>query len=480
MLNFIYEALGAFRGIFSRESTWLVFVMVVLGFIGTTELIGVTSFCRFWGLEENGYKVFLHFFRSNAYSLTAIVCQWSAFVLAQNKTIMAQGRAVLQGDHTYVPKDGRQMPGVVSLHQNSETQSKPSYFRGHCWGAICILVGSLAAPFGLPLDFAIHQGLIHIGEKKTDENNVTLGTRMIQMALSFAIRHNMPSVLTLDAYFPCAAVFKLAYSVWSIDLQQPLLTLIVRAKRNCVAYYEPEKTEGKKYRGRPRKYGDKVTLMNLFDQPERFSKAQCQVYGKLEEVSFMAINLLWKPTGDFIRFVLAVTSRGPIVLMCSDLNQNPLLALELYCFRTRIETMFDMLKNLMGAFNYHFWSKLLPRHSRKPKKNKDLKKPALDTIDTVKGCWEACERFVMIAAISLGLLQLISLNFKDSIWNRFKVYLRTRSRYVPSERTVKHVIARLLVKDLLSSAPSRIMSKIRSHYFETKSPSKGSLSAFLC
>ena len=46
-------------------------------------------------------------------------------------------------------------------------------------------------------------------------------------------------------------------------------------------------------------------------------------YGKTEEISILALNLLWKPTGDMIRFVLAVTSRGPIVLMCSDLNQDP-------------------------------------------------------------------------------------------------------------------------------------------------------------
>jgi hypothetical protein len=61
-----------------------------------------------------------------------------------------------------------------------------------------------------------------------------------------------------------------------------------------------------------------------------------------------------------IHFVFAVTSRGPIVLMCSDLGQDPLIALQLYCIRTRIETMFDMLKNLIGAFNYRFWSKQLP------------------------------------------------------------------------------------------------------------------------
>lgn len=199
-----------------------------------------------------------------------------------------------------------------------------------------------------------------------------------------------------------------------------------------------------------------------------FSKMNCRIYGKFEEVSIMDINLLWKPIGRMIRFVLAVTSRGPIVLMCSDLKQDPVIALELYCARTRVEIMFDMLKNLISAFRYRFWSKLMPRHSRKPKKNKDLKKPSSRALHNVEVCWEACERFVMLGVISLGLLQMIALKYTNSIWNCYDGFLRTRSRELPSERTVKHVIARLIIKDFLTSAPRAIMREIRDRYFREK------------
>ena len=115
----------------------------------------------------------------------------------------------------------------------------------------------------------------------------------------------------------------------------------------------------------------------------------------------MALNLLWKPTGGFIRFIFALTSRGPIVLMCSDLQMPPVTAIELYCLRVRVETLFAMLKHLIGAFRYHFWSKGLPRHSRKPKKNQHLKQPTKEDVKQVQSCWEGCERFVMLAAIAL-------------------------------------------------------------------------------
>ena len=172
-------------------------------------------------------------------------------------------------------------------------------------------------------------------------------------------------------------------------------------------------------------------------------------------------DLLWKPTGGLIRFVLATTSFGPIVLMCGDLKQNPIAALELYCTRIRIETMFDMLKNLMGAFKYRFWTKRLPKHSRKPLKNTSLKRPVKKDIAIVKRCHTAYERFVMTGAIALGLMQLISLKFEKTVWQHFSVFLRTRSRMLPSERTVKHVIADLLVLNLINLPSNGMMREIK-------------------
>lgn len=62
MLTYFYKALYSFRSVFSRHSTWLVCCMIIIGFIGTSEMVGVTSLCRFFGLGESGYKTFLHFF----------------------------------------------------------------------------------------------------------------------------------------------------------------------------------------------------------------------------------------------------------------------------------------------------------------------------------------------------------------------------------------------------------------------------------
>jgi hypothetical protein len=62
MQNYIDRALESFQPVFSRSSTWLLFCAVVIGFMRAGELIGVTSLCRFWLLDEDGYNRLLHFF----------------------------------------------------------------------------------------------------------------------------------------------------------------------------------------------------------------------------------------------------------------------------------------------------------------------------------------------------------------------------------------------------------------------------------
>ena len=130
--------------------------------------------------------------------------------------------------------------------------------------------------------------------------------------------------------------------------------------------------------------------------------------------------------------------------------------------------MIDMLKNLLGVFRYRFWTKKLPAESRRPKKNKKQKSPPADCLTTIKNCWNAYERFAMLGAISLGLLQLISLNFSESIWNNFSSFLRTRSRDIPSERTAKLVVSNLLVMNFRSFVPAGILLKIHDYLFRKK------------
>ncbi len=465
MLGYVYHGLEHFQSVFSRQRSWLLFSAVVLSFVAAPEMIGVTSMCRFWRVDERGYYSLLHFFRSKAYGYGELLAAWQRYVISQGVAVELQGRCVLLGDHTHVVKDGRRMPGVVSLRETSETQHRPSYFRGQCWGAVGLVVGSLAACFCLPLELRIHQGFRHLGQNEPASHRArpSLAERVVQMALAFATGSDCPAFLVLDAFFSSAGVFRLACSVYCLALKQPYLTILVKAKKNYVAYF-PAAPKPPQRPGPQPHYGEKVHLMECFDQPQLFHTAHCRVYGKLEAVQLMSVQLLWKPLGDWLLFIFAITSRGPIVLMSSDLTLSPATALELYCVRTRIEIMFDVLKNLLGAFRFRFWTKKLPRHPRRPTANRHLKAPAPEHLPTVAACWQAYEIFVLCAAIAQGLLQLIALQFSSVVWQHHTLYLRTQSRQLPSEKTVKQVLAPLIVNQLINLPQNSIIAKIRRYF----------------
>lgn len=66
-----------------------------------------------------------------------------------------------------------------------------------------MLLGSMTNPFCTPLSLKIHQGVIHVNDSSTSEGGKdTLGTRIVQMALNFAMTHDLRSILILDAFFP--------------------------------------------------------------------------------------------------------------------------------------------------------------------------------------------------------------------------------------------------------------------------------------
>ncbi|MGB1258114.1 MAG: transposase [Thiolinea sp.] len=420
-------------------------------------MMGVTSMCRYWLSNEQGYHRLLHFFRSDAYDLDELRRYWHRFVIQHTPVVEYAGRLVLLADHSYVVKDGGRMPGVVSQRQLSETQSKPGYFRGQCWGAAGVLVGSISVCFCLPLTLQIHQGFEHLGQEKTEDS---LAERAVRMTLDFAVQNERLAWVVLDAYFSVKTVFRLAHSVWSVKHQQPYLQVVTRAKKNYVAYFPPPPHPTGK-RGRPREYGDKLILNEAFDHLHLFNRVDMDVYGRNETVQLMVANLLWRPLGEYVRFVWAVTSRGPIILMCSDLTVKPEQVLALYCRRIRIEVLFDTLKNKLGAFRFHFWSRYLPRHSRQPKSTKQVKTPQPGHVDKVIACWQAMETFVFCASMATGLLQLFAIRYQTGVWKQQILYLRTRSRELPSENTVRQILAPLLARHLWQSRQNTWLLEIR-------------------
>jgi hypothetical protein len=124
--------------------------------------------------------------------------------------------------------------------------------------------------------------------------------------------------------------------------------------------------------------------------------------------------------------------------MCSDCSLAPEEIIQLYSLRFKIEVMFDDLKNDLGGFRYHFWSKALVKRKRgqaaiMPKDEKRGKQ--------AMKAKKAIEVFVCLHIIALGILSVLSINHSRVIWDHYSGWLRSVRTEDPSVMITKQVIS---------------------------------------
>ncbi len=447
MLKELERFLLFMRPAFSRQATFGWFVIVFVGFVLRRDNFGVSSIIRALSQAPENYTCLLHFFHSTAWDVETTMVLWWQWLIKKKVAHRINNRLVLIGDHTKTPKDGRKMPAVTTLHQDSETGSKPSYFRGHHWGCIGILTQAADKYFAVPLWANIQEGLtpLAISNKK---RHLPKTVQIVEMALRVALAMGTPGYLVLDAYFAVGPVFLAAAA--ELNGMKNFIHILTRAKKNVVAYRDPPKRK-EHQRGAPKKYGQKLKLMNIFDSKAKcynFDKVSVNIYGKNENMRYLVLDLLWKPVKSKLRFILVETSRGRIILMTSDFNLSATTAIQLYSRRVTIETLFDTLKNTLGGMMYHFWSQHLSPASRSPKKNKDQEQSSSDLIQT-QNTFAAIEKFVNIQLLLLGMLQLMAKQFPTEIKEKAHCWLRTTSSNTPSEFVTRTALANI-IKNILS------------------------------
>ena len=190
--------------------------------------------------------------------------------------------------------------------------------------------------------------------------------------------------------------------------------------------------------------------MELFDTwPSKFKTGNTTVYHRREKVRYLTLDLLWRPVGKKLRFLLIESSRGRIILMSSNFTLKPLVALDLYCRRTTIETLFNTLKNILGAMHYHFWSRYLKPSSRRPTK-KNTPKPISSQPAKTLNTFAAIEKFLLIQLMVLGTLQLLSRRFGSEIGARSRCWLRTPCSETPSEFVTRNALSNIVQANLFS------------------------------
>lgn len=410
-----------------------------MGFIVRGDKLGITSIIRELNLDPKFYVTFLHFFRSSAWNMETLTKQWIKLVTESVDIQKVDGLNILIADGVKQSKEGRKMPGVKKLHQESENSGKPDYIFGHMFGVVGILVGNQSKLFCIALSASVQDGVSKIREFA--DPTVLSVSHVVQVITQAGkiVTQIGPSLILLDRYFLSVPALKKAMEFVD-EWGNPLLQIVTKAKKSAVAYAMPPAYSG---RGPHPKKGHSIKLKDLFKtEKSSFLTAKVFLYGQLQEVSYYSVDLLWGLKHyQKLRFVLVSYNDVNSILVSTSLKLCPLKIIELYSHRFKIEVGFKELKQTIGAFAYHFWSKSMPKLN---KYVKDINESALEAItdncarDNLVKTLKATEGYVLMSMFAMGLLQIISLKFSKELNSTSFRWLRIKTNEIVSEATVAY------------------------------------------
>jgi len=236
-------------------------------------------------------------------------------------------------DDTIVFRSSRQAPGSKIHHQHGSKCNRPEYVRGQCWVSLMMTISKKWRIAAVPI-------LSRLARHTGNSNKLIAAKTLIRTVRSL---FNGNATLLMDSWYMrknlILPALEMGYQV------------IGQVRKDTALYLMPEAITGK--RGRPRKYGEKVTFEKVAEQPITIQRI-C-IYGKWQTLHYCNMNVMARfLNGRLVKAVWAQIENEdgslsePRLFLATDTRLSATRILLAYARRWAIEDAFNQLKNRWG------------------------------------------------------------------------------------------------------------------------------------
>jgi hypothetical protein len=290
------------------------------GFV-TDAYLAVNSI-RHW----NSYYKWLHFGK------------WSWVALGRQTIRLAlrmfpRRRWFLMIDDTIVFRSSKKAPGSAIHHQHGNKTNRPTFVRGQCWVTLALTISKGFRSLGIPI-------LSRLARRGGNSGKLVAAQTLLRVVVP--LFQGLQTFLLMDSWYMRCNVITYA--------MENGLSVIGQVRKDTALFHAPERT-GK--RGRPRKYGDRVTADWIASQPE--VRQQFTIYGKTQTVYYRSAVVLARfLKGRAVRMVWSQlekedgTRTQQCLILSTDISFSGARIILGYGRRWSIEDLFNQLKNRWG------------------------------------------------------------------------------------------------------------------------------------
>ena len=262
---------------------------------------------------------------------------WVALGLQTARLAMKQvpgKRCFLAIDDTVVFRSSHKAPESRIHHQHGQKTNRPVYVRGQNWVSLALALPQGWRTLAVPILSRL---------SRTTGNSGKLVAAKTLIRVVHPLFKDRITTLLMDSWYMRKTLImsarKLGYRV------------IGQVRKDTALYLPPPKHNGK--RGRPRKYGDKMTWETIAPIP--VMRQRVFIYNKWQTIHYRSTEVLaFFLGGQRVRAVWTQmenddgTLRQPRLILSTDLQLSAIRILLAYGRRWSIEDLFNQLKNRWG------------------------------------------------------------------------------------------------------------------------------------